>query len=90
VVIVDVRPTEEFRAGHVPGAIGIPLKELESRLEELPHDRDIVTYCRGTYCLLALQAVEILRKHGYRVTYLQEGVRELERAGVELERAEAQ
>jgi rhodanese-related sulfurtransferase/DNA-binding transcriptional ArsR family regulator len=87
VVIVDVRPSEEFAAGHVPGAVGIPLGELETRLDELPRDRDIVTYCRGTYCLLALQAVEILRAHGYRVTYLEEGVRELERAGIELERA---
>ena len=85
VLIVDVRPAEEFEAGHLPGAIGIPLKNLEQRLGELPKDRDIVAYCRGTYCLLALQAVEILRKHGYRATYLEEGVREMASAGVQLQ-----
>jgi rhodanese-related sulfurtransferase/DNA-binding transcriptional ArsR family regulator len=85
VVVVDVRPVEEFRAGHVPGAIGIPLKELEARLDELPRDRDVIAYCRGTYCLLALQAVEILRRHGYRATYLEQGVREMESNGIATE-----
>ena len=84
-VLVDVRPVEEFRAGHLPGAVGIPLKELEGRLAELPKDRDIIAYCRGTYCLLALQAVELLRRHGYRATYLEEGVREMRQAGVAIE-----
>jgi len=85
VLIVDVRPAEEFKASHLPGALGIPLGDLEQRLEELPKDRDIVAYCRGTYCLLALQAVEILRRHGYRATYLEEGVREMASAGVTLQ-----
>lgn len=85
VVAVDVRPTEEYAAGHLPGAVGIPLSQLEERLAELPADREVVAYCRGTYCLLAIQAVEILRRHGYRATYLPEGVRELEQAGVTLE-----
>lgn len=84
-LVVDVRPAEEFAAGHWPGALGIPLKDLEQRLTELPRDHDIVAYCRGTYCLLALQAVEILRAHGYRATYLEEGVREMAKAGIQLE-----
>jgi rhodanese-related sulfurtransferase/predicted transcriptional regulator len=85
VVVVDVRPVEEYRAGHLPGALSIPLKDLEARLPQLPRDREIVAYCRGTYCLMALQAVEILRQHGYRARYLEEGVREMGEAGVELE-----
>lgn len=85
-VIVDVRPVEEYEAGHLPGAISIPLSELEQRLTELPKGRDIVTYCRGTYCLLALQAVQMLREHGFRAMFLEEGVREMASAGVQLER----
>lgn len=81
-LIVDVRPIEEYEAGHIPGAISLPLSELEQRLSELPKDREIVTYCRGTYCLLALQAVEMLREHGYRALYLEEGVREFAAAAV--------
>ena len=84
-VIVDVRPVEEYEAGHLLGAISVPLSELPDRLETLPKDREIVTYCRGTYCLLALQAVQMLREHGYRATYLEEGVREMASAGVPLE-----
>lgn len=81
-LMVDVRPVEEYEAGHIPGAISMPLSELEQRLPELPKDREIVTYCRGTYCLLALQAVEMLREHGYRALFLEEGVREMASAGI--------
>lgn len=84
VVVLDVRPAAEFEAAHLPGALSVPLAELEARLAELPRDRNIVAYCRGTYCLLALEAVEVLRRHGYRATYLAEGVRELAAAGVSL------
>lgn len=64
VTVLDVRPPEEFRAGHLQGALSIPLKDLERRLRELPGNREIVAYCRGPYCVLAIEAVEILRAHG--------------------------
>lgn len=74
VVVIDVRPPEEYRAGHIPGAVSIPLKELEARLSELPRDQEIVAYCRGPYCVLAMQAVEALRARGYRAVRLEDGV----------------
>lgn len=64
-VVIDVRPTVEYRAGHLPGAVSIPLEELPARLGELPRDRQIVAYCRGPYCLLADEAVAFLRRHGF-------------------------
>ena len=74
VTVLDVRPPEEFRAGHIPGAISIPLKELERHLADLPRDQEIVAYCRGPYCVLAIRAVEILRAQGFHAARLQEGV----------------
>jgi rhodanese-related sulfurtransferase len=74
VTALDVRPAEEYRAGHIPGAVSIPLKELESRLSDLPKGREIVAYCRGPYCVLAVQAVEILRAKGFRAVRMEEGV----------------
>ena len=74
VTVLDVRPPEEYRAGHIAGAISIPLKELKARLAELPRDQDIVAYCRGPYCVLAAQAVELLREHGFRAVRLEDGV----------------
>ena len=74
VTVLDVRPREEYQAGHIPGAISIPLKELKDRLAELPRDQDIVAYCRGPYCVLAAQAVELLQGHGFRVVRLEDGV----------------
>ena len=74
VVVIDVRPSEEFRAGHIPGALSIPLKELEARLSDLPREQEIVAYCRGPYCVLAIQAVETLRAKGYRAVRLEDGV----------------
>lgn len=64
VVVIDVRPGEEYRTGHIPGALGIPLEELKRRLVELPRDKDIVAYCRGPYCVFALDAVRLLRSRG--------------------------
>jgi rhodanese-related sulfurtransferase len=61
VTVLDVRPVEEYKAGHIPGALSIPLKDLTLHLAELPHDQDIVAYCRGPYCVLSIQAVEMLR-----------------------------
>lgn len=74
VTVLDVRPPEEYRAGHIPGAVSIPLSELERRLAELPADREVVAYCRGPYCVLAVRAVQLLRKRGFRAARLEEGV----------------
>jgi rhodanese-related sulfurtransferase len=74
VTVLDVRPTEEYQSGHIAGAISIPLHELQDRLAELPRHQDIVAYCRGPYCVLAAQAVELLREHGFRVVRLEDGV----------------
>lgn len=76
ILLLDVRPSEEYRAGHLPGARSMPLEELEQRLVELPATPHIVAYCRGPYCLLAQQAVEILRANGFMATRLAEGVQE--------------
>jgi rhodanese-related sulfurtransferase len=76
VTVLDVRPVEEYRAGHIPGAISIQLKELERHLSELPHDKDIVAYCRGPYCVLAIQAVEMLREKGFRAVRLEDSVQD--------------
>ncbi len=73
VTIIDVRPTDEFEAGHIPGAINIPLAHLPRRLAELPHDREVVAYCRGPYCLLSFDAVRRLRAKGYRARRLADG-----------------
>ncbi len=76
VAVLDVRPVEEYRAGHIPGAISIPLKELERDLSELPRDQEIVAYCRGPYCVLAVQAVEMLRAKGFNAVRLEEGIQD--------------
>ena len=76
VIILDVRPAEEYRSGHIPGAISIPLKDLESRLSELPLDQEIVAYCRGPYCVLAVQAVEVLQAKGFQALRLEEGIQD--------------
>lgn len=74
VTVLDVRPREEFEAGHVPGARSIPLGELEERLDELPGKREIVAYCRGPFCALSLDAVRLLRKHGLRARVMKDGI----------------
>ncbi len=74
VTILDVRPVEEYRAGHIPGALSIPTGELAVRLGELPKDREIVAYCRGPYCVMAVEAVELLRKRGFRAHRMEQGV----------------
>lgn len=74
VTVLDVRPAEEYAAGHLPGAISIPAGELEERLGELPEDREVVAYCRGPYCVLAMEAVELLRKRGFEAHRMEEGV----------------
>jgi len=74
VTVLDVRPSEEYRAGHIPGAVSIPLGELKARFKELPKNREVVAYCRGPYCVFAGEAVELLRKKGFRAHRIQEGV----------------
>jgi rhodanese-related sulfurtransferase/DNA-binding MarR family transcriptional regulator len=82
VTVVDVRPPEEYAAGHIRGAINVPLSELAKRLHELPRDREIVAYCRGPYCLLAFDAVAQLRKAGRRARRLEDGFPEWRSAGL--------
>ena len=84
-VIVDVRPVQEYEAGHIPGAISIPLSELEHRLPELPRDREVVAYCRGPYCAYAPEAVRKLRANGFRARNLVDGLPEWAAAGNQLE-----
>ena len=74
VTVLDVRPSEEYRAGHIPGAVSIPLGELKARFKELPKRREVVAYCRGPYCVFAVEAVELLRKKGFTAHRMQEGV----------------
>jgi rhodanese-related sulfurtransferase len=80
-VVVDLRPTEEYEAGHIAGAISIPLAELEAHLAELPADAEIVAYCRGPYCALAPQGVALLRRAGRRARRLEDGFPEWRLAG---------
>jgi rhodanese-related sulfurtransferase len=82
VVVLDVRPHAEYSAGHIPEALSIPLEELESRLEEIPSDREIVAYCRGPYCVMALAAVEKLRERGYQARRLEDGFPEWRAEGL--------
>lgn len=81
VTVLDVRPPEEFQAGHLPGALSIPLKELERRLSELPRDREVVAYCRGPYCVLAVEAVDMLRAQGFTAFRLEDGVQDWQARG---------
>lgn len=73
VTVLDVRPEDEFAAGHLPRAINIPLRELARRLREIPKNREIVAYCRGPYCVFAFEAVALLRKRGFTVRRLEDG-----------------
>jgi rhodanese-related sulfurtransferase/DNA-binding transcriptional ArsR family regulator len=74
VTVLDVRPEEEYQEGHLPGAISVPIDELQRRLAEIPKDREVVAYCRGPYCVMALDAVAVLQAHGYSATHMDEGV----------------
>jgi rhodanese-related sulfurtransferase len=73
VTVIDVRPEEEYQAGHIPGALAIPVAQIKRRLAEIPKKRDVVAYCRGPYCVFSVEAVGILRKHGYRARRTNEG-----------------
>lgn len=82
VTVLDVRPSEEYQSGHVPGAINIPLSELEKHLDSLDSSHDIVAYCRGPHCVLAFEAVEKLRKNGFTAHRLEDGFPEWKSAGL--------
>lgn len=85
VTVLDVRPPEEYAAGHLPGAINIPMHELEKRLKELPKRKEVVAYCRGPYCLMSYDAVALLRKRGLKARRLEAGLPEWKLAGLPLE-----
>lgn len=85
VTVLDVRPADEFDAGHIPGAISIPLTELESRIGELDPAQEIVAYCRGAYCVLSFEAVAALRALGFKVRRLEDGLPEWKASGLPLE-----
>ena len=86
VLVLDVRPPEEYAAGHLPGAVNIPIKELEARLASLPRRKEIVAYCRGPYCLMSFEAVQKLRKRGLRARRLEDGFPEWRAAGLPVEK----
>lgn len=85
VTVLDVRPAEEYRAGHLPGAVNIPLSELEGQLGKLPRSKEVVAYCRGPYCVLAFEAVARLRKKGLKARRLEDGLPEWRRRGLPVE-----
>jgi ArsR family transcriptional regulator len=87
VTVLDVRPVDEFAMGHLPGAINIPLSELEERLAELDPTQEIIAYCRGAYCILSFEAVADLRARGFKVRRLEDGYPEWRAAGLSVETA---
>lgn len=87
IVVLDVRPEAEFAAAHLPHARSLPVDELKKRLAELPQGVPIVAYCRGPFCVMAKDAVELLRKKGYRAFHLTDGVAEWRARGLPVERA---
>lgn len=89
VTVLDVRPPAEYAAGHLPGAVNVPLAELEKHLAEFDPAHEIVAYCRGPYCVLAFEAVSALRKKGFRARRLQDGYPEWKQAGLPVEKGVA-
>ena len=85
VVVLDVRPKAEYRAGHLPGALSVPVDTLEAALQTLPRDREIVAYCRGPYCVFSDEVVALLRSRGYRARRLRQGLPAWRAAGMPVE-----
>ena len=85
VTVLDVRPRDEFAMGHIPGALSVPLGELESRLADFDPNREIVAYCRGAYCVMSFEAVATLRARGFEVRRLEDGMPEWRAAGLQVE-----
>ncbi|GAB0058110.1 hypothetical protein SIID45300_02454 [Candidatus Magnetaquicoccaceae bacterium FCR-1] len=88
VTVLDVRPHEEYQAGHLPRSFNIPLRELERRLHELPPDREVVAYCRGAWCVLSFEAVARLREQGFTARRLEEGFPEWRQAALPVEQCD--
>ena len=88
VTVLDVRPSEEYEVGHIPGALNVPLNEIEQHLATLPKGQEIIAYCRGEYCVLAFEAVAELRKKGFTARRLEEGFPEWRAAGLPVDRSE--
>jgi rhodanese-related sulfurtransferase/DNA-binding HxlR family transcriptional regulator len=88
-VVLDVRPVQEYESGHIAGAVSIPISELRRRLSELPKRKEIVAYCRGPYCAFAPEAVRYLTRKGYKARLLVEGMPDWASAGLPLERTES-
>ncbi len=86
VTVLDVRPTEEYEAGHIPGAINVPLGELEKSIKSIPKGKEVVAYCRGPYCVLSFEAVAKLRKLGYKTRRLTSGFPEWKRGRFPVEK----
>jgi rhodanese-related sulfurtransferase len=84
-VVLDVRPREEYEAGHIPGALSAPIAELKDLVGELPRDRQIVAYCRGPYCVMSIDAVRLLRERGFDAVRLEDGVPDWRQRGYEVE-----
>lgn len=89
VVLLDVRPEDEYGLGHLPGAVNIPLRHLDQRLSELPRGREIVAYCRGPWCVLSFEAVAALRARGFQARRFDQGFPEWKAAGLPIEIAAA-
>jgi rhodanese-related sulfurtransferase len=87
VTVLDVRPELEYRAGHIPGARSVPLSELKRQLADLPKNREIVAYCRGPQCVMAIEAVELLRKRGFRAQRMEQGVMDWRARGWKIEKS---
>jgi rhodanese-related sulfurtransferase len=85
VSVIDVRPAEEYKVGHIPGAVNIPLADLQKHLDEFDTEMEVVAYCRGPHCLLAFDAVAELRKHGLKARRLEDGFPEWKQAGMPVE-----
>ncbi len=88
VTLLDVRPSEEYRLGHLPGAINIPAEELEDRLAELTHQQEVIAYCRGPWCVLSQEAMTLLKRKGYRARCLEDGFPQWKAAGLHVEASE--
>jgi len=89
VTLLDVRPPEEYAVAHIPGALSVPLPELAKRLSDLPKRQEVVAYCRGPYCVLAVEAVKLLRAHGFKAVRLEEGVLDWAALGLRVEAKKA-
>jgi rhodanese-related sulfurtransferase/DNA-binding transcriptional ArsR family regulator len=85
VTVLDVRPAREFAAGHLPGAINVPVEDLGKRSKQFPKGREVVAYCRGPYCLLSVDAVALLRTKGFKARRLQDGFPEWKASGLPVE-----